>query len=158
MNFGLQDGDLQGWGFNGKVSEFTAAIGLAQNTEFDSHLRERHTAAQVYAEIFSSKVPDWGLAFEPGTPPWQAYPVLAPTAELADRFEKIAAQAGVQTRRYYRPALHTAPGLESLTFGQRLPISEDLAQRMVCLPMYSRWGEGECADLRNILNTVLENL
>jgi dTDP-4-amino-4,6-dideoxygalactose transaminase len=143
MNFGLDDGKLRGWGFNGKVSEFTAAIGLAQNAALDVHLHARRSAAHAYGELLGRVAPDWRCATLPGKPPWQAYPVLAPSAELADRFERSAAQVGVQVRRYYRPALQMVDELAPFAHGQRLNTSADLAQKMVCLPMYSVWREGE---------------
>ena len=151
MNFGLQDGQLQGWGFNGKVSEFTAAIGLAQEAVFDAHLLARRAAAAEFAAMLQAEAPHWALAIRQGDPPWQAYPILAPSAALANRLEAAAAAQGVQIRRYYRPALHTASTLAAYSWGQPLPVSADLAQRMVCLPMYSRWaaGERECL-LRSI--------
>ncbi|WP_197033093.1 DegT/DnrJ/EryC1/StrS aminotransferase family protein [Thiomonas sp. FB-Cd] len=155
MNFGLHDGALQGWGFNGKVSEFTAAIGLAQDAAFDAHLAARRSAATAYAELYRAEAPAWGLASAPGVPPWQAYPVLAPTADLADRFEAAAARFGVQTRRYYRPALHTVAGAGGDSSGQPLPVSADLAARMVCLPMYSRWEGGEREALFEALRAAL---
>jgi dTDP-4-amino-4,6-dideoxygalactose transaminase len=147
MNFGLQNGDLQGWGFNGKLSELTAAVGLAQNAVIDAHLRARRDAAAAYAKLLGAVGESWSLASDPGNPPWQAYPVLAPSAELADRFESAAAHYGVQTRRYYRPALHTVPDWAGLACGLPLPVSADLARRMVCLPMYSRWKTHELDDM-----------
>ena len=158
MNFGLQDGQLRGWGFNGKMSEFTAAIGLAQNAVFDAQLQERRAAAAAYANLLSVEAPDWRLACTPGDPPWQAYPVLAPTPELADRFCISAAQQNVQTRRYYRPVLHTTPDIARYAYGKQLPISEDLSDRIVCLPMYSRWCEGEKDALLELARQAIRGL
>ncbi|MGE0106118.1 MAG: DegT/DnrJ/EryC1/StrS family aminotransferase [Thiomonas sp.] len=158
MNFGLQEGQLQGWGFNGKMSEFSAAIGLAQDAQFDAQLRARRHAASAYAKLFATQAPDWRLAAGAGHPPWQAYPALAPTDEMADRFELVAAQEGVQVRRYYRPALHTAPGVDAYAAGQALPVSEVLARRMVCLPMYSLWREGELAELLAAVSRALTGM
>lgn len=158
MNFGLEAGALNGWGFNGKVSEFTAAIGLAQNAVFDAHVRTRQAAAAAYAEWLRTHAPDWQQPTEAGSPPWQAYPILAPTAEAADRFERSAAEAGVQIRRYYRPALHTAAELSRYAGGQPLAVSADLAGRMVCLPMYSRWNEGEIEALLAALAAAMEHM
>lgn len=143
MNFGLQDGQLMGWGFNGKLSEFTAAVGIAQNRILDEHLAVRRTAAGHYAEWMRRDAAAWRMAIDPGDAPWQAWPMLAPNAEIADRFELAAADLQVQTRRYYRPALHTCNSLQAYAFGQSLPNATALAERMVCLPMYSRWGPGE---------------
>lgn len=156
MNFGLHDGQLQGWGFNGKLSEFTAAVGLAQYAAFDAHLQARRAAASAYAELLRAEAPRWALAQTPGDPPWQAYPVLAPDAVSADRFEAAAAAAGIQVRRYYRPALHTVASCCGHHSAQSLPVSADLSVRMVCLPMYSRWRPGERDALLDALRMALQ--
>ena len=158
MNFGLEDGQLRGWGFNGKMSEFTAAIGLAQNVVFDAHLQGRRAAALAYAKMLSVEAPDWHLAYTPGDPPWQAYPVLAPTSEMAVSFGLLAAQRGLQTRRYYRPALHTTPDIARYARGKNIRTSEDLSDRMVCLPMYSRWRDGEMDALLELVRQVIRDL
>ena len=84
--------------------------------------------------------------------------MLAPTAELADRFEKAAADLQVQTRRYYRPALHTCDSAHAYAFGQALPTATALARRMVCLPMYSRWQQGELDALLARLHDAMKSV
>ncbi len=154
MNFGLQDGQLQGWGFNGKVSEFTAAVGLAQDAVFDQHLAQRRQASSAYQRFFNAFAPDWQTPWEPGNPPWQAYPILAPNLQMADRLEAVAATFGVQLRRYYRPALHTAEMTAAYAYGHELEISRSLAEKMICLPMYSRWGADELRELFTRLEEI----
>ena len=158
MNFGLQDGNLAGWGFNGKLSELTAAVGIAQNRNLDLHLTARRTAARAYADWMRQDAAAWRAASDPGDSPWQAWPMLAPTAELADRFEKAAADLQVQTRRYYRPALHTCDSAHAYAFGQALPTATALASRMVCLPMYSRWQQGELDALLARLHDAMKSV
>lgn len=156
MNFGLETGALLGDGFNGKMCEFAAAVGMAQDVVFDAHLAARRSAAERYREFWQVQAPDWGLAWNPGAPPWQAYPVLAPTADVADAFERDAAARGVQVRRYYRPALHTAAKYDALALGQHLAVSAGLSARMICLPMYSEWKAGELEALLDRLGDVLK--
>ena len=156
MNFGLDAGELVGDGFNGKVSEFTAAIGLAQDVVFDAQLAARRAAAARYAGFWQSRAPAWSIPWAPGDPPWQAYPVVAPSADAADRFEARAAARGLQIRRYYRPALHTAPSQARHAYGLALPVSGDLSARMVCLPMYSDLFESEHGDLLSRVQDALQ--
>jgi len=136
MNFGLVEGALVGHGFNGKMSEFVAAVGLAQDALFDAQLAVRRAAAQRYISFFAEQAPGWTVATQPGDPPWQGFPVLAPDEHAATQLLKRCAELGVQLRRYYRPALHTAPAASRYALGP-LPVSASLAQRMLCLPMYS---------------------
>jgi len=97
-NFGLDGGALLGSGFNGKMSEFAAAIGLAQDAAFDDQLTARRAAAKRYTEFFSTHAPDWAVAVEPGDPPWQAFLLLAPDAQQATDLLEGCARRGVQLR------------------------------------------------------------
>lgn len=61
---------------------------------------------------------------------------------------------GMEVRRYYRPALSTLPGFGS----ERCSVSEDLARRMVCLPVYSFATEAEQRDMFAIADLVVEDM
>ncbi len=157
MNFGLEGGDVTSAGFNGKLSEFAAAVGLAQDRVFDAQLALRRAAAQAYAGFFAERHRGWGLAQTPGRPPWQAFPLLAPDAGAADALEGALARAGVQLRRYYRPALHLTRAAARYA-ARPLEQAGDLAARMVCLPMYSDWRDGELGALFDRLDDALRQL
>lgn len=146
MNFGLEDGALQGSGFNGKMSEVVAAIGLAQDALFDAQLAVRRAAAKRYMAFFAAEAPGWTVAVQPGDPPWQGFPVLAPSEAEATTLLTHCAERGVQLRRYYRPALHTAATASCYARGP-LRVSASLAERMLCLPMYSDLSAEEQARL-----------
>ncbi|OIR07912.1 DegT/DnrJ/EryC1/StrS aminotransferase family protein [mine drainage metagenome] len=141
-------------GFNGKLSEFAAAIGLAQDRMFDAQLGVRRAAAARYARFLAAEAPGWAGPQRPGDPPWQGYPVLAPSAAAADACVREAAARGVQLRRYYRPALHLAAPARRYARGT-LAVSADLAQRMLCLPMYSDLDASAQADLLGRLREAL---
>jgi len=125
INFGMKDHVPVGSGMNGKMSEFQAAVGLAQHRRIDAHLARRRAIAHRYQ--------DAGIPAPPGQydAPWQTYPVLADDPEAAIR--RLAA-AGIETRRYYRPALHLSPRFHD---DDPMPVSEYLAEHMICLPVYS---------------------
>jgi dTDP-4-amino-4,6-dideoxygalactose transaminase len=153
INFGMEKGHPSGAGVNGKLSEFVAAIGLAQDDVFDEHLRIRRAAAERYRIFFAAHWPDWTPPWDSGNPPWQAYPLLAPSHEaLADVLHAATAQ-GVQLRRYYHPTLHQS------TFGtdyahMPLPVSEALASRMLCFPIYSDMDTEEQGRLLDRLSQI----
>ena len=154
MNFGLDGSDLPGPGFNGKLSEFAAAIGLAQDRVFDAQLAARRQAAAAYTRFVDDLAPRWTSAQAPGRPPWQVFPLLAPDAGSADAIEAALARRSVQVRRYYRPALQLTAAAANYAAGP-LPVAADLASRMVCLPMYSDWGPDELPRLLDRVDAAL---
>lgn len=115
-------------GLNAKMSELTAATGLAVLEEFDVALQRRRTAAAALRD----RVPDagWQLGCERST--WQFVPIC-----LRDRAAVIAAQAAaagrVETRRYYEP-VHHHPAFAAVQ-SDDLTVTEDLVKRHICLPM-----------------------
>lgn len=156
LNFGLEQGRLMSVGLNGKMSEFVAAVGLAQSRVIDAHLAVRRSAAARYARFFALHAPSWVLPAQPGSPPWQSYAALAPSACAADLLETAAARQWVQLRRYYRPALHTA-AIAAAYARCGLPVAEDLAARMVCFPLYSDMDADEQGRLLDVIVCALES-
>jgi dTDP-4-amino-4,6-dideoxygalactose transaminase len=149
INFGLDDGVPAMRGFNGKLSEVHAAIGLAVLERIDGFVARR---AEIAAGYRAGLIESSGLEHAPdaGAPPWQTYPVALP----GDAEPVVAGlvAAGVGVRRYYTPPLHrTAPYRADV----QLPITDDLAARMICLPVYSDMRDHELREIVEIVNRVL---
>ena len=138
LNFGLPvapnngvAGPMPTWGINGKMSEIMAAIALAQLKRFPAQLISRSQCALAWRDLLSQfdgitlPDPSWVCT-------WQLFPILMPTARHAEAFVVEAEEVGVEIRRYYRPSLNLlSPGKGK---GQ-CRVSEDLAERMCCLPI-----------------------
>lgn len=150
LNFGMHSGTPARMGINGKLSEFAAAVGLAQDDVFDEHLRVRRAAAGVYRDFFAEHWPDWTPPWNPGNPPWQAYPLLAPSPEALQYVLQAATAQGIQLRRYYHPALHQSPAGAPYA-PMPLPVSANLAARMLCFPLYS---DLDAAEQRRLLERL----
>ncbi|HVT59260.1 MAG TPA: aminotransferase class I/II-fold pyridoxal phosphate-dependent enzyme [Thermoanaerobaculia bacterium] len=140
-NFGLAQGDVVMRGLNAKLSDFHAAIGLALLDRIDGYIDRRREVARRYGQAFASCA--W--ASHPvniGVPPMQMYPLLVASARHAEALVETSLPRGVELRRYYRPALHQASAFASFERGH-LEIAEDLASRIVCLPVYSDMTDAE---------------
>ena len=115
LNFGLAAGsaDLEGWGINGKLSELHAAVGLAAAAGFADRLDRRRSLVARYASLLAGRA-DISACTDPAAGAWQFFPLLLPTPEAADRFIAAAAEQGMESRRYYTPALSTLAKVERL--------------------------------------------
>lgn len=134
-NFGQQQGEILESGLNGKMSEMHAAVGLAVLEDIDRAIaHRRQVAARYRAEL--SHLGWLRQAVACGAAPYQTYPLLMDSANRVDRVLAGCAARGVELRRYYRPALHLAPAFSRYP---RLDVqhAENLADRMLCLPVYS---------------------
>ncbi len=134
LNFALSSYAKPGgpaWGFNGKMSEFHAAIGIVQLNRIGDIVSQRQAFAAIYRDRLAH-YPEVVCPKDTTCAPWQFFPVLLPSVTAAERFIETAAAAGVELRRYYRQSLSLWP--ETRCF-ESCPVAEDLADRMCVLPV-----------------------
>lgn len=145
-------------GFNYRLSDVSAAIGVAQVMKFDRILAGRAAAAALYAThlegIDGLELPaaDAGQARRS----WFVYPVRLP--EGADRDGVIArlAESGVPAKAYL-PAIHLFPHLRE--FGYRagqFPVAEGIAARSMALPFYGGLTDADAARVADALEAALK--
>ena len=154
LNFGLPveaDRVPPLWGINGKMSEFQAAVGLAMAELFPAQLTHRRSLVARYAALMR-RFPEVLCRDRPEDGAWQFFPLLLPTAAIADRFALETGLRNMEIRRYY------APSLSQLTDARQLhpcPVAESLAARMCCLPVYPDACDGEMAEMVAIVEASL---
>lgn len=132
-NFGFdRNGVLRGLGTNAKLSELQAAMGLTVLPHVAGIIEARRRVVERYTRALRGSGAQV-LRMRDGTRPNYAYfPVLLPSeAHLLKCMEALAAQ-NVFPRRYFHPSLNTLPHLSDA----RMPVSEDVASRILCLPLY----------------------
>lgn len=124
--------DFHGVGINGKISELQAAMGLAVLPRMSEILGGRKQVVDFYeANLDFSKLQKLGIR-ENTEWNYSYYPVL-----LKDEFQLLEVQNklntnGISPRRYFSPSLNTISYLKS----PKMPISENIASRVLCLPLY----------------------
>jgi perosamine synthetase len=157
--------DSGGWleharfGYNYRLDDLSAALGVAQLEKLDELLARRAEAAGRYAELLR--------AVEGVEPPladdddhrrsWFVYPVrLAPEVDRERVIARLA-ERGVATSRYL-PSIHLQPYMRE-RFGYRegmLPVSEEASRRMLALPFYPEIGEDDQAYVVSELEAALD--
>jgi perosamine synthetase len=127
-------------GFNYRMTNMQAAVGLAQTERLDDYVAMRQGNAQRYTERLS-RVP--GMT----TPPqadwaenvfWM-YGVLVDPREYGksrDQLRAYLAERGIETRTFFIP-MHCQPVYWDQFLGQRFPVAEDLCRRGFYLPSAS---------------------
>ncbi|MFT9331347.1 DegT/DnrJ/EryC1/StrS family aminotransferase [Acetobacter persici] len=131
-------------GMNGRLDTLQAAVLLAKLDGFKEELSRRDAIAQAYdaglAETVQVpvRVPDSESA-------WAIYAIL-----LKDPAERAPLQArlkdrGVPSAIYYPLPLHKQPAYRDHHDGTVLPVSEDLAQRILALPIHPELTDDDVA-------------
>jgi perosamine synthetase len=145
-------GEDMGWlghdrlGFNYRLSDIAAALGVAQLEQADRLLAERARVAALYGERLAGieglelPCPDRGQERRS----WFVYVVQLP--EEADRDGMIEAlgQRGIESKAYL-PCIHLQP-LYRERFGYRggeFPVAERVSARSIALPFFTRMTEGQ---------------
>jgi dTDP-4-amino-4,6-dideoxygalactose transaminase len=127
-------------GFNAKMSELHAAIGLRSLRALDAAVERR----RAYAERLRRTILDdcSGLFAVQRIPAsvhsnFQNLGVLCRLAKAGDaaRVQSKLAEAGIETRRYFWPPLHCLDGCRG---PDELPVTDEVARTILCLPLHSR--------------------
>lgn len=130
--FGHESDDHYMLGINGKASEFQAAMGLTNFGHIDEIIKDRKRVVERYNSHLAGKFQL--LELTPDTEYNYAYYPLVFKDEdtMHETVEKLNAQ-DIYPRRYFFPSLNTLPYIKE---AHDCPISEDISQRIVCLPLY----------------------
>jgi UDP-2-acetamido-2-deoxy-ribo-hexuluronate aminotransferase len=122
-------------GMNGRLDSIQAAVLLSKLTVFPKELQARERIAQIYdsrlgnAVITPKRVAD-------STSAWAIYAILLPDGKRRDRVQTTLRGDGVPTAIYYPRPLHRQPAYSAQHDGSELPVSDDLASRILALPIH----------------------
>lgn len=132
-------------GYNYRLDELSAALGLAQLSRFEEILAAREHVAQLYqqrlAEIEEISLLTTQAAVRRS---WFVYVVKLDERIDRGRLMAYLAQHGVETRPYFSP-IHLQPFYRE-RFGCRegdYPVAESISRRTLALPFYNRLSEQE---------------
>lgn len=149
-NFG-HDGEENffGLGLNAKMSEMQAAMGLAILPHVRSLIESRKKTAAIYDRMLNNG--QFGhIKIRSGTE-WNHgyYPILLQSETQLLAIKARLNQAGIFPRRYFYPALSTLGFLNPTT----MPVAEDIASRILCLPMYHDLRDAQVEHIARIVSS-----
>ena len=125
--------DFHGLGINGKISELQGAMGLAVFPYLEKIIAKRKAIVDTYNELLSDKPVQLLKLRENTNWNYSYYPIIFDSeATLLHLTEKLSKQA-IFPRRYFYPSLNN---LSFLSTNSSMPISEYIASRVLCLPLY----------------------
>lgn len=154
-NFG-HDGPLafHGLGINGKMSELQAALGLTVLPYMETIIAERKKVVDFYNEnldfsnLQALKIrgnTDWNYSY---------YPIIFENEEQLSQTQKDLNEANIFPRRYFYPSLNTIEYVK----GNAMPISESIASRVLCLPLYVGIKLSFLKEITELLNSRPQNI
>ena len=131
-NFGHR-GPEEFWdlGINGKMSEIHAALGLALIPCLPEILEQKRTLSQLYDKLLEGSCLQTIRWREGLKRNHSYYPVLLDDEATLLECRAALNDRGIYPRRYFFPPLNKLPYIRP----KPMPIAEDVASRVLCLPL-----------------------
>ncbi|SMD46070.1 dTDP-4-amino-4,6-dideoxygalactose transaminase [Aquiflexum balticum DSM 16537] len=152
-NFG-HDGfeKFNGIGINAKNSEFHAGMGLAVLTHLDRILTIKKEQVRFYKELFKGLKVSFPHTNDVEKYNYAYFPILFPDVTILKKSMKALEDNGIGSRRYFYP------GLNNLDYTQGdCPISDNVSERVLCLPLYHSLTKEEQRMIARILLRAQNN-
>jgi dTDP-4-amino-4,6-dideoxygalactose transaminase len=147
--------DVVDLGYNYRIDEIRAALGLAQLAK----LEKNNECRRHLSHLYRSSLQGLGLQIEV---PFQSHegktsahimPVLLPKGTSREQFMGFMKEQGIQTSFHY-PPIHTFTAYQSDTTWN-LPVTEEVAGREVTLPLYPALTEKDILLVTNAISQAL---
>jgi dTDP-4-amino-4,6-dideoxygalactose transaminase len=128
--------DVSMLGYNYRMDELRAAMGLVQLAHLPSWTKKRYGLSNYYREILSSRMPEVGVPFT-ATHQTDAHlmPVLLPPAMNRQRIMDDLRGDGIQSSIHY-PPIHHFSYYQNKFPGIKLPKTEEFCARELTLPLH----------------------
>ena len=150
--FGFENhADIVEDGFNGKMTEVHAAVGIANLRYLDAALADRKEKYARYKEILSQNSE---ISFQKITTGcnYSYFPVIFKDKDTVLKVVAALNAEHIFPRRYFYPSVNTFTKLVPYI---SMPESEDIASRILCMPLHMGMTMGEVEETALItLNTL----
>jgi perosamine synthetase len=138
-------------GFNYRMTNICAAIGLAQTERLPQILTAKRRVARLYKDILASVPVTFQKPIEGVESADWLVSLLLPQGTDRDRIMAEMQAAGIETRPVFYPAHHMPMYRQDL----HVPIAEDIAARGVSLPSFPALTEDEIGRVCEALQAAL---
>ena len=149
--------DVVDLGYNYRIDEIRAAIGLVQLSKVERNNERRRQLSRVYHDALQELVPQVGTPFlnHPGKTSAHIMSVLLPEDVNRKEFMDHLKEKGIQTSIHY-PPIHTFTSYKS-DANLDLPVTESVANREVTLPLYPMLTDEDVLSVVNAISQALSS-
>lgn len=144
-------------GLNSKLSEIGSLIALKKLDSFKSIVESRFAKANLYID----QLPDFKFQKQTGAiTAYQFMPILLDANHASKRMAIVEEMAsrGIMTANYFSPHIAEQSYFMETCVAERLTITNEIANRILSLPLYDNMSDEEVAfvawNLRDIISTM----
>jgi dTDP-4-amino-4,6-dideoxygalactose transaminase/glycosyltransferase involved in cell wall biosynthesis len=152
-DFGLEGESIISIGINAKNSEFHAAMGLANFIHLTEILNLRRAIIEEYEKLLSGTGIYSSRYSESVQYNYSYFPVVFKSEQELLKIKENLAKENIFARRYFYPSLNTLSFVKYMP----CPISESIAKRVLCLPLYHDLQLVTVEKIANIIKKTLGN-
>ncbi len=143
-------------GYNYRMDELRAAIGLVQLAQLENWNRKRFEITQIYRHFLSEKIPNIGIPFHmESETAAHLMPVLLPRQSNREKVMAALRRLGIQSSIHY-PSVHKFDYYQKRFPGIVLPRTEEFCERELTLPLHPSLGEADVTRVVESLKDALE--
>ncbi|GAA0134427.1 aminotransferase class I/II-fold pyridoxal phosphate-dependent enzyme [Paenibacillus sp. YSY-4.3] len=154
-NFGFNEERVSGQlGLNGKISEYTAAVGLATLDVFSEKIKIREKIGEWYKEALKEyKLAEsgWKVQAVAGKIAYQFYPILCPFDQENKHYVNKLQASSIQVRTYFAPPCHRQKMFDSHP-RTSLAVTEEISRRILSLPVWEDIRQDQIEHIVRCLN------
>lgn len=134
--------DMKCLGRNYRITDFQAALGIAQLRKLDLFIEKRSELAAMYnkflADVDFVQLP---LVKSNVKHAWHIYTILLDESIDRDEFFKYMRNAGIGVNVHYIPVYRHSYYINNFNFDENdFPVTEDIFKRIITLPLFPRMG------------------
>ncbi len=139
-------------GYNFRMSNITAALGVSQLNKVNDIIRMRRADAAYYIQRLKSEVPNCVIP-EPPDDYFHVYQLFSILVRDRDALMQHLQNSGIMTKIYF-PPVHCTYFYQSLANGSyNLPITEKVSEETLSLPFYPSISHSE---IDYVINSIKE--
>jgi UDP-4-amino-4,6-dideoxy-N-acetyl-beta-L-altrosamine transaminase len=148
---------MDSFGYNYRLTDFQAVLGISQLKKIDVFLKKRNQIAQFYAECLKGvKEIDLPFVLSENYSAWHIYVIRLRSAKIRDKLTLYLKANGIGVNFHY-PAVYFQPYYESLGYGKIKLLNEEKYQNTcLTLPCFPKLKREEikyiCRAIKNFLN------
>lgn len=148
-NFGYSNYRIKELGINAKMSEITAALGLASIKYLGFVIKKRRAAFRLYRKLLSANQTIRYQKFITEQN-YSYYPVIFKNEKIKNRVILKLNKENIFPREYFNPSLE-------LVFGNKIscPVAYDISRRILCLPLSPYIKNSDVKVITKIINNQI---
>ncbi|NQE54227.1 UDP-4-amino-4-deoxy-L-arabinose--oxoglutarate aminotransferase [ANME-1 cluster archaeon GoMg3.2] len=142
-------------GYNFRMSNITAALGVAQLKKADNVIEMRRKNAEYLTARLKREIKEIMTPYSPNEY-YHVYQMYTIMVDNRDELMKYLADKGIMTKVYFSPVHLTHFYKNELEYASKLPVTEEISKQVLTLPMYPTLTKEEIDFIKNKIKCFFE--